>query len=318
MQSDRSVGLVRPLLFLAATALLAGACTDDTTGTGESSQSVVINNKLSTNRLASNRLASNRLEADLQTVGDLLATAEGQEVLSYIVSCALPEGVTLTAPDPLDPMNTLEFFGAVGLAPHWADHALDTKGKRWVSACLFARVNANNVTVPISMRGPHASLATTDEERTDYTQQEGAFYGDYFRPATQPILWIACRGEAQAHGESGGLVDRDCTEPDPAHPGLTMCGFTYAGDCGDYDPPKSAHACGHFSSKGYWVSCKNTDAFPRAHHDHFSDDADDGDHDHDDDNDDHDSDHHGGHDWHDGAGAGRSVFHQVITTFVTP
>ncbi|MBL0213838.1 MAG: hypothetical protein IPQ07_08140 [Myxococcales bacterium] len=303
------------------------ACTDAPPNEGDVSQSVVVNNRLSSNRLSSNRLSSNRLssnrlssnrlssnhlQADLAGVGELLQTAEGQELLSYIVSCALPEGQVLVAPNPAHATNpaepeNLEFFGEVGLAARWIDRPLDKVGKRWVSACLYARVNANNVTVPISLRGPHAGLATDAAEVANWPLEEGAFYGDYFRPVNEPIIWVACRGKDQAAGETGGLADRDCAEPDPAHPGLTYCGFTYAGDCGDYAPPKSPHACGHFSSNGYWVSCKTTDAFPRSHHDHFSNADDDGDHDHDDDDDDHDG--------HDGHGHGKKVFHQVITTF---
>ena len=52
-------------------------------------------NRLAVNRLAVNRLAVNRLAANLETMGDLLATPEGQDLLGYIVSCALPEGTVL-------------------------------------------------------------------------------------------------------------------------------------------------------------------------------------------------------------------------------
>ncbi len=43
--------------------------------------------------------------------------------------------------------------------------------------------------------------------------------------------------------DSGTLDLRDCAEPDPAHPGLTLCGFKYAGDCADWTRPKNAYAC---------------------------------------------------------------------------
>jgi hypothetical protein len=257
-------------------------------------------NRLAANRLAANRLAANRLELDPIGAGDLLSTPEGIELMTFIVSCALPDGVTLVAEDPVT-HDPLEFFGEVGLAPRWANRRLDKKGQRWVSACLFARVNANNVTVPISLRGPHRGLVTTPAERANWTLEEGAFYGNYFRPITEPIIWIACRGRAQAAGETGGLADRDCAEPDPMNPGKTLCGFTYAGDCGDYDPPPSAHACRRFSQHGFWASCSGEATFvqPTSH----DDDDDDGDCDHDDD-----EGHHGR----------AAVYHQVITTFVQP
>jgi hypothetical protein len=325
-------------LVIAVSAVLgAAACTDEDE-MSDSSQGLVQDNRLSVNRLAVNRLAVNRLAvnrlavnrlavnrlaANLDSMSDLLATEEGQELLGYIVSCALPEGVTLVAEDPVtgDP---LEFFGGLGLAKKWLDRRLDKKGKRWVSACLYARVNLHDVTVPISMRGPHRGLVTTPEELAGWTLQEGGFYGDYFRPLNKPIEWFACRGKDQAASETGGLAERDCTEPDPMNPGKTLCGFTYAGDCGDYAPPKSKRACRKFSKHGYWAACREEASWGGGshftggggHHDdddhgghgHGDDDDDDGDHDHDDD---HDHGHHGGCN-------GRATYHQVITTFAQP
>jgi len=123
----------------------------------------------------------------------LLADAEGRELLTYIVSCALPEGTTIVAEHPTT-HDPLEFFGGLGLAAEWEDQPLDQAGRGWVSACLLARVNANDVTVPISLRGPHAQLDTTAAERADWTLEEGAFYGDVFGMPSDPIVWIACRG----------------------------------------------------------------------------------------------------------------------------
>jgi hypothetical protein len=297
------------------------ACTDEAVEEGSGSQSVVVDNRLAANRLAANRLAANRLaanrlaanrlaanrlELDPIGAGDLLKTPEGIELMNFIVGCALPSGVTLVAKQP-GTGTQLEFFGEIGLAPKWETKPLDKKGQRWISACLYARVNANNVTVSVSLRGPHKSLATTADEVRDWPLQEAAFYGNYFRPVTEPIIWIACRGKDQAHMETGGLVDRDCAEPDPAHPGLTMCGFTYAGDCGDYDPPKSDHACRKFSTHGYWAGCQDASRFEGDNHwASHDDDDDDGDHDHDDDDDQYS---HGQCDHH-------ATYHQVITTFV--
>ncbi|MBA3463426.1 MAG: hypothetical protein H0T46_25955 [Deltaproteobacteria bacterium] len=314
------------LVIAVSTVVGAVGCTDEQDELSDSSQGLVSDNRLSVNRLAVNRLAVNRLavnrlavnrlavnrlSANLSSMSDLLATEEGQELLGYIVSCALPEGTVLEAKDPVtgDP---LEFFGGLGLATRWLDKALDKKGKRWVSACLYARVNLHDVTVPISMRGPHRGLVTTPEELTGWTKQEGAFYGDYFRPLSEPIEWIACRGKDQAAGEAGGLSERDCAEPDPANPGKTMCGFTYAGDCGDYEPPQSARACRKFSQHGYWAACRDSTDFGASNnnggHGSHDDDDDDGDHDHDDDN---------AHNHHSGC-SGRATYHQVITTFTQP
>lgn len=52
-------------------------------------------------------------------------------------------------------------------------------------------------------------------------------------------------------GEFGGLVDRDCAEPDPTDPTHTQCGFNYAGDCADYTPVfPSPYACKTFDAVG--------------------------------------------------------------------
>ncbi len=200
-------------------------------------------NRLAANRLAANRLAANRLAANLADADELLATPEGREVMAYIVSCALNEGTTLVAETA---SGTFEFLGELGLAADWEHHPLSEQGTGWVSACLFARVNANNVAVPVSLRGRHALLKKVDAaEASGWSLEEGAFYGNFFidRAAGDPPDWHACRGRDQTAGETGGLISRDCTEPDPANPGLTICGFTDAGDCGDYDQARNATAC---------------------------------------------------------------------------
>ena len=66
------------------------------------------------------------------------------------------------------------------------------------------------------MRGQNKALAVSPEEAATYTLEEGAFYGNYFVTQGEPVSWIACRGEDQASGEVGGLISRDCAEPDPA------------------------------------------------------------------------------------------------------
>ena len=66
-------------------------------------------NRLASNRLASNRLASNRLASNslsstkleaTAAAGELLSTPEGREVYYYLVSCALPAGVSIQAQVP--------------------------------------------------------------------------------------------------------------------------------------------------------------------------------------------------------------------------
>jgi hypothetical protein len=212
-------------------------------------------NKLASNKLASNALSATRLEAD-PAASEILATADGREVYSYIVGCALPESVTIeaTVPGAADtaPPDSLytcvgercTFHGSVGLAQHWIDRKLEPKGQRWVSACLLARVNAYELAESISLRGLAPELSVSSDEAESYSLQEGAFFGNVFTDGDEPIDWNACRGRSQAAGEAGGLNLRDCAEPDPADPTHTVCGFNYAGDCADFSPESpSLYAC---------------------------------------------------------------------------
>jgi hypothetical protein len=227
-------------------------------------------NRLAGNRLAGNSLSSTRLEALAETA-EILQSVEGRDVYSYIVSCALEPGITIeyavsgvadTAP-PTTPYTcsggVCTFPGGLGIAPGWKDKKLDTAGRGWISACLFARVNANDTAEQISLRGRNPALAVSAEEADDYSLEEGGFYGNLFTdaPESEPPDWHACRGEAQAAGETGGLALRDCAEENPANPGFTYCGFYYAGDCRDYTPDfPSAYACKNFDAgQGIYGDC---------------------------------------------------------------
>jgi len=277
-------------VFEAATPVLACtliACTTSSPPSAESStnQAVKSMNRLAANRLAANRLAANRLAANrlaansltstrlvaLEETSQILETPAGRDVYSYIVSCALPEGVTIEATVPTAANTTggeaytcvdhvCTFAGGLGLASRWIDHRLDRRGQGWVSACLFSRVNANDTAEAISLRGRNEGLAISEDEAALYTVEEGAFYGNVFIDDPDPAVppdWNACRGEGQASGEFGGLVLRDCTEENPAKPGFTYCGFKYAGDCGDYTPAfASPYACRSFdATQGTYGDC---------------------------------------------------------------
>lgn len=237
-------------------------------------------NRLATNRLATNSLSSNRLSANMATA-DLLATADGREVYSYLISCALPAGVSIAAtitgaPDSAPPDTNYTcasgecvFEGSLGLASDWVDHKLSSKDERWVSACIFARVNLFTQAEGISLRGSHPNLTVSAGEADEFPLEEGAFYGNLFTDEEDPIDWNACRGRDQAEGDAGGLALRDCAEEDPNNPGRTYCGFKYAGDCAAFAPAPSPFACKSYlggligygachdsSGEGHWPSSK--------------------------------------------------------------
>ncbi len=269
----------KQLTHLVLLSLALAACTDESEDLSSGSHGVVTNNRIASNRISSNRISSNRISsnrissnrissnrfvANIEAMGDLLASPEGQELLAFLIGCALPEGVILTATDPAGGPD-IEFFGEIGVAPDWVDRALDRSDRRWVTACVLSRVNDAGVSVEISMRGPLTVLDSTPAERASHPIEEGAFYGDIFGPLNQPLQWFACRGRDQAAGESGGLADRDCAEPDPANPGKTYCNFTYVGDCADFAAPKNKYACEGFSD--YYEGCETKARTNFKHHD---------------------------------------------------
>lgn len=229
------------------------------------SAAVIGSNRIGSNRIGSNRIGSNRLPAsrlavgqlstnqlvvNMQTAAKLLETSDGRDVFSLIVGCAMPPNITLVA----DVEGERFFFnGELGLALGWLLGPLDVEGQGWVTACMLARVNANDVALPISMRGSNPGLGLITGERDIWTVEEGAFFGNLFAPLDQPIQWYACRGAGQAVGEFGGLISRDCAEEDPEVPGETLCGFNFAGDCGAF---AATHSCEQFSGAGtFYAQC---------------------------------------------------------------
>jgi len=251
-------------------------------------------NRLASNALAGEKLATVRLEANGETA-EMLNTADGREVYSYIISCALAQNTRIEAdvPDAPDtaPPDTIYscknghcvFQGAIGLAEHWIDRPLTKNGQRWITACLLSRVNHFGVTEIFSMRGTAPSLSVSPEEAEQYSLQEGAFYGNIFSEDTDaPLDWNACRGKDKAATPNRGELEmRDCTDPDPGDPSHTVCGFKYAGDCGRIGAFSPRPACATFDSEdGTFGDCLDDES--------------------------------------DGPGPSIKLYHQVITTYVRP
>jgi hypothetical protein len=200
--------------------------------------------RVAAGQIAADELSDGRLDINRDAAEPLLATEAGREVLAALVGCALPAEITLAA--TVDDQD-FAFRGGLGLARQWLTGPLDADSQRWVSACLFARVNAHGLAVQISLRGENDGLAVSDDERANFVLEEGGFFGNLFGPADEPIQWYACRGKDQASGELGRLIDRDCAEPDPVKPAFTQCGFNYVGDCGSF---AAEPACESFAEKG--------------------------------------------------------------------
>ncbi len=153
-------------------------------------------NGLSANGLSANGLSANGLSANGLTASGLLGGGSTaltdpmmQQVLKYIVSCALgPEqSLTFTAAG-----KAYSFPGQLGLAPQWGgDHGVcDGSCQRWVSACLLARVDAAGIDREISIRGPNLALLPTWSELAGYTQREATYFGNIFIPGQPRYLCL--------------------------------------------------------------------------------------------------------------------------------
>jgi len=83
---------------------------------------------------ATAELAGRSLAADSLPEIQLLSTGHGRELLSRVVSCALPRGASLRL---LGRDGTpYSFSGALGLAPGWADHAPSAAERSRVTGCV--------------------------------------------------------------------------------------------------------------------------------------------------------------------------------------
>ena len=211
---------------LAASVLPALGCLDEPTLTVSS----LSQNALSLNGLAPNGLTTNALTANALTAG-ALEDPLARELLKYIVSCALPEDaeIDLTI-DGID----YAFPGGTGLAPAWGqpDGACGASCRRWVSACVLARVNYLGVSVPISIRGTRRELASTAAERSDFPHREATYFGDIF---ASPQIRRACLSPGQTE------IPRVCG------PSLDGCVMNVIGSCDE--------VCDDTRRNGAFIGC---------------------------------------------------------------
>ena len=202
-------------------------CAASTVEVGVAEEAALTSNALTSNALTSNALTSNALTSNALTSNALTSNAltsnalndpNSQEVMKYIVSCALPAGVEVVTP-----AQTYE--GELGLAPEWGlpgGHC-DRECIEWVSGCVLSRVDYLGVHVEISIRGDLPALAVSAAEAAAYTDREATYYGDIF---AAPQQRFACLSPGQTEDT------RVCG------PSLTDCVMTITGSCNDVcDPP---------------------------------------------------------------------------------
>lgn len=156
-------------------------------------------------------LAEHRLTGVTMTTTD-----SGREMLTLLVACAFDSRTTIVA-------NGIEFFGETGLAPEWRFGPLSDNGKEWVSACVMVHLSPEGLAFPISMKGPNPVLRGSRDETENWTQEEGAYYGNIFTSSSQDIEWAACVGRDH--------VDGTCAIQDITHKDVTICGMAFDGKC---------------------------------------------------------------------------------------
>ncbi len=221
------------LVIGAVVALSAGACisgedaqdvqTSDLAANNGLGANALGANALGANALGANALGANALGANALGANSMIETADGRAVLSYIVGCALSSSQSVTATDSNG--NSYTFTGAIGLAPAWATRAPTVSERRWVSACVLARTNLYGKQVFISLRhDSNLALVSTAAERAQYTNAEGAFYGDLF---ASPQTYYACSNRSWTPYAPDSL--RMCALS--SNGTTTDCGFMYAGAC---------------------------------------------------------------------------------------
>lgn len=194
MKSAHQIALIVCMAVSSAqTACVASAELDDEEEVGQVQEEVIVHNALTRNALTRNALTRNALTRNALTrnaltrnalmgntlISEALREPESRELLSFIVSCALPEDQYV---DIDVGGKRYRFRGELGLAPEWGK----TRGscgeacQEWVSACLLSRVNYMGEHVTISLRGNDPALASTREERKKYDRAEAAYYGNVF------------------------------------------------------------------------------------------------------------------------------------------
>jgi hypothetical protein len=160
-------------------------------------QQVTLDNGLSLNGLSLNGLSLNGLSLNGLSLNGLSTSSfsswfQGDptvrdEVMQYVVACAVPSGQTRTYTDPHTHI-TYTWSGRLGLASSWASgSAATTTELQVVSACVAAHANKYGVHVNISllgMDGTGNSIPYTSQELTDYSVKEACFFGNLFDGST--------------------------------------------------------------------------------------------------------------------------------------
>jgi hypothetical protein len=258
-----SRGTRKPRHSLALLALLAGACigcgpvedATDPPARGVLEQELTTGNGLSLNGLSLNGLSLNGLSLNGLSLNGLSTSAFNtwfrsnpalaDQVMRYVVRCAVPAGQTRTFQDATSG-RSYTWPGTLGLAPAWAGGAAATEAEQQVvSACLAAHANNDAVNVPLSVLGRNgqgAVIPYTPDELNAFPKREACFFGNLFR------------GQGVFFGTEGHLLGDNQSSPrmcslasSQGGPRVQCPPLQYAGHCGA--------ACRPDASGPFYAAC---------------------------------------------------------------
>jgi hypothetical protein len=172
------------LLGLLPGALPSGSVTREALTANSLTPSALLDNVLTGTVATVGAFTDNPLTAESLTSNALTALAlwvdsNARLLLQYVTGCALPAGAQF---ELVLGGETYTYDGQLGLAPAWgqAGGRCDGTCQAWVSACVLSRVNYLGQTVPLSVRGGVAPLASSAAERLEYPDREATYYGNVF------------------------------------------------------------------------------------------------------------------------------------------
>ena len=202
-------------------------------------QDLQSSNQLSLNGLSFNGLSFNGLSFNGLSFNGLSSQAfkswfqsnrtRADEVMRYVVRCAVPAGQTRTFTDTTTG-KTYTWAGSMGLAPIWSTGvAAPVAEQQLVSACLAAHVNAYGVNISISILGRSAVgavLPYTVDELNGFPKEESCFFGNLF---TGQGVYAGSRGTLLNQSTSSS---RACAVVDSSGSQRKSCSpLVYVGDC---------------------------------------------------------------------------------------
>lgn len=193
-------------------------------------------NGLSFNGLSFNGLSFNGLSTASFTEWFTADPALADQVMRYVVRCAVPQGQTRSYTDAQT--NTVHTWpGLLGLAPGWANGAPATLAEQqMISACLAAHANPFGVSVPISVLGRDGlgvPIPASAEELAAFARPESCFFGNVFQG--QGLY----AGSQNPPLDAAQSTTRACAVVDGTGlPRMTCAPLTYVGKCSDVCTPE--------------------------------------------------------------------------------